>query len=855
MTPARTPPELPGLRPEWSQVLVIQDRDGAGLGVHVLDVGPRDAALTLVCVHGNPTWSYLWRAVLESAPADVRVIAVDQVGMGYSARTNSPRRLADRIDDLEAIVHSAGVTGRVALLAHDWGGPVALGVAERLVDDPDFEVAGVVLTNTAVHQPEHRGAPVLIAAARLPGVLSGITQRTPGFVRATTAISSMDESSARALRAPYRHVRDRRAIKDFVADIPLTDDHPSRFTLDEVARDLQKLAHVPILMVWGMRDPVFSARYLDDLRRRLPHAQVQQYDDAGHLVLEDRPDAIVGIWTWIRDLADGRSAPVRESASTSTDLLRNLRALADSDAPAVTEALGEGSRERWRAVSWSLLDARVRSLARGLADRGVQAGDRVALLVPPGADLLAVVYAIWSIGAVIVVVDAANGPKALWRSLRGARVEHVVAIRRARPVVVALRVPGVVVWTDQLAELARAVPSSPSEDQGEVPSGDADAAVVFTSGATGPAKPVAYTRERIAATRDMLTAHYAFGPEDVLVAAFAPWAVLGPLLGISSVIPQMDPSRPGTLTASALATAMEQAGGTVMWMSPAALRSVLTGARRGSVDRVRLMSAGADLRLLLIAGAPVSRRLLRDAMDLWPHTDVRTPYGMTEVLPATDVSAREVLAEGTDLGVLVGRGLPGVEIAIAPLDSRGVPDDDLVPSRDVLGEVVIQAPHAKSRYDGRAFVERQASRNPGWHRTGDAGVLDAQGRLWIQGRLSHVITTAAGPLGPVPWEQRIETALVDGDAGSRSDLLIAVVGVGPVGAQVPVVVCAPSAPSESSSRLCLADVELTARVRSIAPEVAAVLWCPRMPVDIRHGAKVDRQRLALEASHFLAGRR
>ncbi|MDA2988935.1 MAG: alpha/beta fold hydrolase [Actinomycetota bacterium] len=851
MTPARTPPELPGLNPDWSRVLYVKDHDDADIGVHVLDVGPRDGDLTVVCVHGNPTWSYLWRAVVASAPSNIRVLAVDQIGMGYSARSDFPRRLADRINDLEAIIRSAAITRRVVFMAHDWGGPVALGLAERLVDSPDFEVVGVVLTNTAVHQPEHRGAPVLIAAARLPGVLSGVTYRTRGFVRATTAISSMDRTSARALRAPYRAASDRRAIMDFVADIPLTEDHPTLATLNSVAGELEKLSQVPVLMVWGMKDPVFSARYLDDLRRRLPHALVQQYDDAGHLVLEDRPDAISGIWQWVQDVSGDRHASNARVSGSDPDLLRGLRARHDSKERAVTEPRGDG----WLTVSWTLLDDRVRRLARGFAERGVKPGDRVALLVPPGADLLAVVYACWAIGAVIVVIDAANAPMALWRSLRAARVDHVVAIKRARPVVTALHVPGVVIWADELAQVAHAVPVTADEQSAATATGQSDAAVVFTSGATGPAKPVAYTRERIAATRDVLLNHYGFTASDVLVAAFAPWAVLGPLLGISSVIPQMDASRPGTLTADALSSAMEQAGGTVMWMSPAALRSVLSGARSGSSQRTRLAAAGANLSFLLIAGAPVSRRLLQDAMDLWPHADVRTPYGMTEILPATDVSAKEVLAEPADLGVLVGRALPGVDIAIAPVDTDGIPAEESVTTSGVLGEVVIRALHAKSRYDARAFVERQASRNPGWHRTGDIGELDAHGRLWIQGRLSHVITTAEGPLGPVPIEQRIELAVAKQGSTDSPDTLVAAVGVGPRGTQVLVIVCAPSHPDGSKPQLRLADAELTEHVRAIFPSASAVLWSSRMPVDIRHGAKVDRQRLALEASEFLAGRR
>lgn len=871
--PARTPPELPGFDPQWSRIVTIPASSGSreGIAVHVLDTQWDSQAvdLTVVCVHGNPTWSYLWREVARQAPANVRVVAPDQVGMGFSARDASGgiRRLQQRIDDLGEIVQALDVQGPVVVIAHDWGGPVALGWVQGVLAEPDsrrlsYSISGVVLTNTAVHQPEHRTSPRVIAATRLPWVLGTMTRRTQGFVRATTMISRVDPATARAFRAPYRTSAERTSIEGFVADIPLEPDHPSRITLDRIATEMDRLHPVPTLLVWGMRDPVFSVRYLDDLRRRLPDADVQQFHDAGHLVLEDRPDAIAEIWSWINDVRK-ETFPSRESSGEvdggSADLVMNLRRRSTASGThhvAISEPNVQGSHS-FRDVTWVALNDRVGRLAAGLRAQGVGAGDRVAVLIPPGADLLAVVYAVWSLGASIVVIDAAHGPRSLLRSLRGARLDHVVAARRAEPIVRLLRVPGVVVWQNHLADVLKPSGAVDLEQPGDT---GVDAAIVFTSGATGPAKPVAYSRARIAATRDMLVSHYGFTDADVLVAAFAPWAVLGPLLGISSVIPEMDASRPGSLTAQALTEAMEHAGGTVMWMSPAALRSVLGGAPLGSEARERLAGAGGSLRLLLLAGAPIAAGLLLDVTDLWPECDVRTPYGMTEVLPATDVLASEVLAEGPGHGVLVGTALPDVEIAIAPLDANGVPAFDLTSESGVLGEVAIKAPHAKDRYDSRAFVERFASRNRGWHRSGDIGLLDDRGRLWLEGRLGHVITTISGPVGPVSVEQRIEAEL-DG-------MIAAAVGVGPVGTQVLAVVCAPvvfgqSKPSTRKTPLKqthvqLADDNLTRRVRDIAarselPEIAAVLWIDRMPVDIRHGAKIDRSKLASDAARLLAG--
>lgn len=849
--PARTPPLLPGVSPDMSRIVYIDDPDtGSTLGVHVLDTGPSHAEITVLCVHGNPTWSYLWRNVINQAPANVRVVAIDQVGMGFSARTGRMRRLGRRIDDLQAIVGALDIDGRIALLAHDWGGPVALGWASAYAE-PDGRLAGIVLTNTAVHQPDDSAAPRLISLARAGVLRDNVCVRTTTFLRGTTAISSVDRSTARAFRAPYATAELRRPIGDFVADIPLEDDHPSMTTLRRVAAGLQELAHIPTLLVWGLRDPVFSVRYLDDLRRRMPHAHVQQFADAGHLVLEDRPDAIADIWDWIGEVARGESASVGDRPDLGPEppgapVRPGIRMddLALSTGPAITTSSSGG----WRSVSWALLDHRVRELASGFRRRGVAPGDRVAVLVPPSADLLAVVYGLWHLGATVVVIDAAHRPPAMIRALRGARLDHVVAIRRAMPIVVAVGMRSRVMWADRLVDLLGDGADVPAAE----PDPDTDAVIVFTSGATGAAKPVAYSWARLAATADVLRAAYGFTAADVLVAAFAPWSVMGPLVGLPSVIPQMDASRPGTLTADALGSAVEHAAGTIMWASPAAVRSVLASAPAGTVQREELRSRTQTLRLLLIAGAPVSQALVGEVLECWPDVDVRTPYGMTEVLPATDVRAAEIIAGEASGGVLVGRPLPGVDVAVAVLDETGVPSEELCSDAGVLGEVALRARHGKSRYDARAFTERQASRNQGWHRTGDIGRLDAEGRLRIEGRLAHVIATADGPVGPVSIEQIVEAEL------AGENFQAAAVGIGPTGVQVLVVVLAPATAKGRISKrdkVRLASAELTDRVRRVMPMAAAVLWRDAMPVDIRHGAKVNRAQLASEADRLLAGRR
>jgi len=328
---------------------------------------------------------------------------------------------------------------------------------------------------------------------------------------------------------------------------------------------------------------------------------------------------------------------------------------------------------------------------------------------------------------------------------------------------------------------------------------------------------------------------------DRFVAAFAPFALLGPALGISTAVPDIDVTQPGSLTATDLAAAAAAVDATVVFASPAALHTVartaddLPDARREALSTVRL---------LVSAGAPVPASLLVALAPVLPAAEAHTPYGMTEVLPVTDISLREIQAAGSGDGVCVGRPLPGVQVCVSAVSATGAADGTLASTAGVMGEVVVRAAHVKDRYDALWSTERASSRDRGWHRTGDVGHVDDAGRLWVEGRLVHVVTTADGVVTPVAVEQRIER--LDGVAAA------AVVGVGPPGSQVVVLVVVPSSPSHGSSPL--ASPELAGAVRGVAgAEVAAVLVRPDLPLDIRHASKVDRQRLARWATEVLQG--
>jgi acyl-coenzyme A synthetase/AMP-(fatty) acid ligase len=220
---------------------------------------------------------------------------------------------------------------------------------------------------------------------------------------------------------------------------------------------------------------------------------------------------------------------------------------------------------------------------------------------------------------------------------------------------------------------------------------------------------------------------------------------------------------------------------------------------------------------------------------------------MTEALPVADITLAEIEAAGPGNGVCVGRPLAGVSVAVSPMSPTGEAEGPLTTEPGVTGEVLVAGPHVKDRYDRLWATEAKSSRTPGWHRTGDVGHLDDSGRLWVEGRLVHVLTTADGPVTPVGIEQRVEELPAVRAA--------AVVGVGPQGTQQVVVVVVPPEPRRRRAPV-LADAELTAAVRKVAGvSVAAVLTVDALPVDIRHASKVDRARVGRWAERVLAGGR
>lgn len=978
--PPYNPEEWAGVNPRYSHLLEVpttapielRAQQAGARRWHYLDNLPvlveqgLEPIGTILCVHGNPTWSYLWRTVLDAGVnerAPWRVVAVDQIDMGYSERTHldlegERRSLTDRIADLGDFTKALGLDETdkpVVTLAHDWGGLVSFGWA---LEHREI-LSGVMLTNTAVY---HDGIENIPAALRLAlGVHEWGTHDSTAFIDVTLGLaqnegrlpatgsagagaidgalpqpvgkqpkrlypSPLNEAIYRTYRAPYAHPAWREGVRNFVGDIPTGTDVPSYAPMQRIAEQIRGL-DVPAFFQWGTKDPVFQRRYLFDLMERMPQAKVHRYEKASHLVIEDY-DIATPMISWLAQTfgtrEDGALIPphnaeaehraarahrhgLMQGSETFRPMLAALTERANDTSTAVVDMDPKGDGTSVSVtLTWAELNQQVNAAATRLHALGVRPGDRVNLMVPPGARLTTLIYACMKLGAVIVVADTGLGLPGLTRALKGANPSFLIGIPAALTAARTLLWPGKRISVEPLGSVqekllgvAGSVFTAPAADgtpgapvptptvvEFPSPVPDADAAVLYTSGSTGPAKGVVYTQRQLAGMRDAIANTYGFAPGSGLVAGFAPFALLGPALGATSVTPTMDVTRPKTLTASALASAAAAIDASVVFASPAALVNVVVTADELNAEQ---RAALAKVQTVLSAGAPIPVPLLEALSALVPNASLHTPYGMTEGLPVTDVSfemIRQAIAEGTPNaagevldpfardGVCVGFAVYGAAVAIAPLLQDGSVAVELTHEPGVTGEILVSAPHVKDRYDTLWVTEEQSISTPGWHHTGDVGHLDASGRLWVEGRLAHVLLTSQGVLTPVAAEQSAESLPEVRRA--------ALVAVGPAGTAAPVLVIEASAntaalearQSASAFKRALlnrvpgahrfpiaegvAPFELSQLVRQkvaedTGVELAAVLVVHEHPTDIRHNSKIDRPALGEWAAKVLAG--
>jgi acyl-coenzyme A synthetase/AMP-(fatty) acid ligase len=521
-------------------------------------------------------------------------------------------------------------------------------------------------------------------------------------------------------------------------------------------------------------------------------------------------------------------------------------------------------RARTVQLNFQQLNAECNRYAHGLTKFGIRMGDRVLLMVHPGAELISVVFALVRMGAVPVIIDPGMGRQALLQCVAETEpaaliaVPIVHALRRITPKPFATVKRSVVVGASSLANRALAnttlesLRSSRSDPFPTAPTTEeSEAAVAFTSGSTGIPKGVVYLHGMFRAQIDLLRNHIGVQEGEVDLALLYIFALFNPALGVTTVIPDMDPTKSAAVNPAYVVEAIQTHGVTNAFGSPTIWKRVVPYCVE---HNIRLPS----LKRILMASAPVPPALIETLLTriLTPDADVNTPFGATEAMPLTFMSGREIVGETAALseqgnGMCVGRPLPGIDVRVICITDDAIPvwDDGLVSPQGEVGEIVVKGPVVTRVYLHRpeqtALAKIQDVDGGVWHRMGDVGYFDDQGRLWFCGRKAHRVTTRDEVLFPVPCE----TIFNHHPDVNRT----ALVGIGPQGRQHPVLVVEPRAEHMPTS--LLEKQKFTLELLALGVEydhtrvIQDVLFYPDIfPTDVRHNAKIQREKLAVWAT-------
>lgn len=508
-------------------------------------------------------------------------------------------------------------------------------------------------------------------------------------------------------------------------------------------------------------------------------------------------------------------------------------------------------------LSFKQLDDWSHDIALGLIQAGVGQGTRVALLVPPSPEFFAVVFALMKSGAIMICIDPGIGLKALGRCINHAQPRVIIGSRQAHLAcrvfawgrdsnclnIHTARIPFVLPGYRQANRSLHSIAETGKRENTislPVINAEDPAAILFTSGSTGPPKGVIYTHATFQAQVRMLRECYDILPGEVDLSTFPLFALFAPALQMSAVIPKMDFTRPARVRPRNIIQAVNRYGVTSLFGSPALLR------RLGRWNRKHHHTL-PSLRRIISAGAPVQAAVLADLVPmLAPGTPIHTPYGATEILPVTSIASDEILTEtaaqtALGKGICVGRPVAEVQVGIMEIGVEAVANRDPVwLNTGTVGEIVVTGQNLSLGYDDCEEAQRLArfsdSQGRNWHRMGDTGYIDDHGRLWFCGRVAHCVITGDRTYYPIPCEgvfndhpRVYRSALIrlETPGGIRPGLCVE------LEARVTAV---------SRQKIRAELLEMGSRFEQTC-EIREVFFHPAFPVDIRHNAKIDRERL------------
>lgn len=508
----------------------------------------------------------------------------------------------------------------------------------------------------------------------------------------------------------------------------------------------------------------------------------------------------------------------------------------------------------YQDFTFAELDARVDAAARLMAEKGIVRGTRTLLMVRQGLDLVTCTFALMKLGAVPVVIDPGMGIKSFLSCVRrtepGALVGIPVALLLSRlfrksfaSVRSRVRVDG--------AGFQRALAERTTAESFPMAGTVADdlAAILFTSGSTGAPKGVVYRHGMFEAQLRLLDKLYHFVPGEVNVPLLPVFALFNPAFGMTSVIPDLDPSRPAKADAEKLVAALVQNRVTNSFGSPVLWKKIADYCEKRNLVL-------PCLRTIMMAGASVPAELVRRMREIAPNAECYTPYGATECLPLASISGAELIGEAGQAqkfgaGSCVGVAAPEVELAVIRVTDA--PIDYFAPQLRLpvgeIGEIVATGPVVTTEYDrlpeATAAAKMTDAEGRVWHRMGDLGRFDSAGRLWFCGRKAERVVLPGGKV--------LYTDCCEGVFNVHPDVArTALVAVRRGGEKVPALVVEPKKGKFPWTKKAKDDLAEELMVLGQGYEgtrgITLFFFERHFPVDVRHNAKIHRLALGRKYS-------
>ena len=554
--------------------------------------------------------------------------------------------------------------------------------------------------------------------------------------------------------------------------------------------------------------------------------------------------------------------PEPNPASTSVNVAKYLDTVADKSpyrhaviAPSGYDTYG---RVAYSHLTFQQLQQESDSVAFGLEEAGITRGVRTILMVRPSLEFFILIFAMFKTGAVPVVVDPGMGIQRMLGCLKESRAQAMIGI----PLAHALRVlrPGFFKTVEHKVTVGRRwfwgghryseLRNRPWQPYPIVESTEDElAAILFTTGSTGPAKGVEYTHGIFDSQVRMIQARFDITEDDIDLPTFPLFSLFDPALGMMAVIPDMDPVHPAQVDPEKIIQAISDYGITNMFASPALLNRV---GSFGKANGVRLPS----LKRVISAGAPATPDNIAQFCTMLPEDGlIHTGYGATEAMPVSSFTSAEILSETAHLskkgfGMCVGTPLEGIDVRIITISDDPQPQwhDDLVVADGDIGEITVVGDIVTRSYFERPEENASAKIQHGdyiRHRMGDLGWRDSKGRIWFCGRKNQRVVTPEKTFFTIPCEAIFNVH----PAVFRS----ALVGVGQPHCRKPVICIElkPDHQKDNKDQLRRELLEL-GRKNMLTEEIDILLFHPGFPVDIRHNSKIFREKLSVWAEKKVA---